>query len=104
MLFNLSRGRWVALFALLSLALVGCGRRAVPLNTTLPVALEAQADPTELRAAIIRGLEARHFVAESEQPGRIIGRLSHRGRGRRGIAGQQLREEAGVLFSVHAEP
>lgn len=80
MLFNLSRGRWVALFALLSLALVGCGRRAVPLNTTLPVALEAQADPTELRAAIIRGLEARHFVAESEQPGRIIGRLSHRGR------------------------
>ena len=31
-------------------------------------------------------------------------RLSHRGRGRRGIAGQQLREEAGVLFSVHAEP
>ncbi|MEQ8891200.1 MAG: hypothetical protein RID93_26350, partial [Sandaracinaceae bacterium] len=83
MLFNLSRGRWVALFALLSLALVGCGRRAVPLNTTLPVALEAQADPTELRAAIIRGLEARPVGAESAQPGRIIGRRTHRRRTQR---------------------
>lgn len=74
----ISRGRWVALFALLTLA--ACGRRAVPLNTTTPVALEAQADPAELRAAIIRALEARRFVTESDQPGRIVGRFSHRGR------------------------
>ena len=51
------------------LGAAACGRGIVPLNPTTPVLLESQADPAELRAAIIRALEARRYTTEAEEPG-----------------------------------
>lgn len=68
--------------AVVLLAVVGavaCGRGIVPLTPTTPVLLESQTDPAELRAAIIRALEARRYTTESEEPGAIVARLQSRG-------------------------
>lgn len=68
---------FVLLLAVLGAA--ACGRGIVPLNPTTPVLLQTQADPTALRAAIIRALEARSYTTESEEPGAIVARYQHRG-------------------------
>ncbi|HJL18916.1 MAG TPA: hypothetical protein RMH99_24850 [Sandaracinaceae bacterium LLY-WYZ-13_1] len=73
------RGLRALALALGLLAFAGC-RRPVPLTPTTPVLLQHEADPEALRAAIVRALEARQFTTESEEPGRLVARLSHRGR------------------------
>ncbi|MCB9596857.1 MAG: hypothetical protein H6719_29310 [Sandaracinaceae bacterium] len=66
---------------ILVLAVAGaaaCGG-AIPLNPTSPVLLTSETDPTELRAAIIRALEARRYTTESEEPGAITARYQRGG-------------------------
>lgn len=63
---------------------VGCGKKAVPdmdLSAAEPrvLLLPEMHDPTEVRAAIIGGMQARGWVAEQETPADIIARLSHKG-------------------------
>ena len=66
------------------LACLGCGKKAVPdvdLSSEAPrvVLLPEQHEPAEVRAAIIGGMQARGWVAEAENPGDIVARLSHKG-------------------------
>ncbi|MCA9608526.1 MAG: hypothetical protein KC619_23135, partial [Myxococcales bacterium] len=71
--------RTAALIVAAVLGAAACGRGIVPLNPTTPVLLQSQADPAELRAAIIRALEARRYTTESEEPGVLVARLQNRG-------------------------
>lgn len=70
----------VLVFVLVATALAGCGTRSVPLATTTPFLLAQESDPTALRAAIVRALDARQYATESEADGRIVARFSQRGR------------------------
>jgi len=69
----------VAALVLAGALAAACGRRAVPLTTTTPVLLQSQVEPEAMRAALVRALDARRYTTESEEPGTIVARFSHRG-------------------------
>lgn len=79
-------GRLSRVGAVVAVVLVGagCGKKAVPdvdLSNAEPrvLLLPEQHEPAEVRAAIITAMQARGWVAEAENPGDIVARLSHRG-------------------------
>lgn len=69
--------RYVVALLLVVLA-VGCGARLVPLTPSASVLLPQAQQQDAIRAALARALTARQFVAESEEPGRIIARYQRR--------------------------
>ena len=64
----------VAFFFVLS----ACAR-LVPLTPQRAVLLSASFEDEAVRAAIIRALGEGHYVAEAEEPGRIVARYERRG-------------------------
>lgn len=56
------------------LAATACGPSYVPANVAEPILLEGE-EVSQVRAAIIRAMNARKFKAQSEVPGKIIARL-----------------------------
>ncbi|MDC3960730.1 hypothetical protein [Polyangium jinanense] len=62
--------------ALLALSVVACGGTAFTSTKTAEPVLIARAEsPAEVRAAVIRAMEARRFSALGEEPGKIAARL-----------------------------
>ncbi len=62
-----------------SLLVTGCGTTFTSTRTAAPVLLAHPQSPDAVRAAIVRAMENRRFVAESEEPGRILARFDHSG-------------------------
>ncbi|AKF09892.1 hypothetical protein [Sandaracinus amylolyticus] len=63
----------------LSFVLAACGARLVPLTPQRAVLFSSSFEQEAVRAAIIRALAASDYVAESEEPGRIVARYERRG-------------------------
>lgn len=79
-------GRLARVGAVVAVVVVGagCGKKAVPdvdLSNAEPrvLLLPQQHEPAEVRAAIISAMQTRGWVAEAENPGDIVARLSHKG-------------------------
>lgn len=72
---------WIRLGAMTivgAMLLVGCASRMVSVRHQENVALEYPQADVEVRAAIIRAIEARRYEVDDEQPGRLVA-LYHRG-------------------------
>jgi hypothetical protein len=63
----------------LSFVLAACGARLVPLTPQRAVLLTASFEEEAVRAAVVRAIAARDYVAETEEPGRIVARYERRG-------------------------
>lgn len=63
----------------LSFVLAACGARLVPLTPQRAVLFTASYEQEAVRAAIVRALAERQYVAEAEEPGRIVARFERRG-------------------------
>ncbi|MDP1822306.1 MAG: hypothetical protein Q8L48_03660 [Archangium sp.] len=79
-------GRLARVGAVVAVVLVGagCGKKAVPdvdLSNAEPrvLLLPEQHEPAAVRAAIIAAMQTRGWVAEAENAGDIVARLSHKG-------------------------
>ena len=78
-------GRLVSVVAVLGVLVVtpGCKKEIpdVDLTNSQPrvLLLPEMHEPAEVRAGIISGMQARGWVAEAENPGNIVARLSHKG-------------------------
>jgi hypothetical protein len=74
------RFAWLAAFTVsASLLVTGCGTTFTSTRAAAPVLLASPQSPDAVRAAIVRAMENKRFVAESEEPGRILARFDHSG-------------------------
>ena len=61
--------------ALLALLLAACGTSYTSTRVADPVLVAKSDSPAEVRAAVVRALAARKFIAKSEEPGKIVAEL-----------------------------
>lgn len=62
-----------------SLLVLGCGTSFTSTRSADTALIGRPESPAEVRAAIVRAMEFKRFVPESEEPGRIIARFDHSG-------------------------
>ena len=79
---NRVSARWLSLrmlgtasVAMCLFAASGCGTSYTSTRVADPVLIARASAPSEVRAAIVRAMEARRFTPKSEEPGRIVARL-----------------------------
>ncbi len=79
---NRVSARWLSvrmlgtgLVAMCLFAASGCGTSYSSTRVADPVLIARSSAPSEVRAAIVRAMEARRFTPKSEEPGRIVARL-----------------------------